>query len=144
MFRLKLLLLIPAIFLLSCNGEVVEEVVESYPDGSPRLVHFYEVKGGVKEKVKEVQYHPDRTLFVEGEYKNNKRHGNWVVYYPNGNKWSEGSFNNGLNDGRRTTYHENGNVHTDGYYENGNMIGVWKFYSEDGKLVNQIDYDKKK
>ena len=76
--------------LMSCNGRIKKEVVETYGDGSPKVERQYMIRNGEKELVKEVAFFPGKKIYMEGEYKNNKRNGRWVSWYQNGNKWSEG------------------------------------------------------
>lgn len=142
MKKLWFLVALPLVLLCSCNGKTVEEVTESFPDGTPKTVRFYQVDGDVKDLVKEVQYYPDHKLFYEGEFKDNKKDGKWTVYYKNGNKWSEGYYKKGLDDGQRTAFHENGEKNFEGRYKDGKMVGTWRFYDETGKQVKEIDYDK--
>lgn len=139
----NILLICISLMLFSCNGTVVEEVVESHPDGTPKLVKYYHEDGNVRDLVKEMQYYPNHNKFYEGEFKNNKKDGSWKVWYPNGNLWSEGFYLEGLDDGKRTAYYENGKVHFEGQYLKGEMKGLWKFYDESGNKINEVDYDKK-
>ncbi len=140
----NILLIFVSLFLFSCTGDLVEEVVETHPDGTPKLVKYYQQDGNVRELVKEIQFYPNRSKFYEGDFKDNKKDGSWKVWYQNGNLWSEGFYDKGLDDGKRTAYYENGKVHFEGQYAKGEMVGVWKFYDEAGKMLNEIDYDKKK
>jgi antitoxin component YwqK of YwqJK toxin-antitoxin module len=136
-------LFIPLTLVLACNQVKKFKVVEeSFPDGSPKVEKYYKGDSTNKEMVKEVRYYPNKNEQLEGEYKDNKRDGNWVYYYENGNKWSEGSFVNGLDNGKRTVYFENGKVRYEGYYNNGKKVGIWKFWDEGGKLQKVIDFDK--
>jgi antitoxin component YwqK of YwqJK toxin-antitoxin module len=138
------LLILLSLFLFACTGSLVEEVVETLPDGTPKLVKYYKEDGGVRDLVKEIQYYPNHNKFYEGEFKDNKKDGKWKVWYENGNLWSEGSYKAGLDEGKRTAYFENGKVHFEGQYTAGEMTGRWVFYDETGKKVNEIDYDLKK
>jgi antitoxin component YwqK of YwqJK toxin-antitoxin module len=135
--------LLPMLLLLACKPALVEEVTESYPDGSPRVVRYYEEHDGIRDLVQEKAFYPDHKLMYEGAFKDNRKHGKWTVYYKNGNRWSVGYFKDGLDDGKRTTYHENGKKNFEGKYNKGEMVGKWRFYDENGKLIKEIDYTKK-
>lgn len=137
-------LLLSALMLASCGGKTVEEIVETHPDGSPKLVRVYLEKGNVRELVKETQYYPNHQKFYEGEFKDNKKDGDWTVWYDNGNVWSEGSYEKGLDEGKRQGYYESGVIHFSGQYKKGKMTGTWTFYDEKGTVVKEVDYDKKK
>jgi antitoxin component YwqK of YwqJK toxin-antitoxin module len=141
MKNLAFLILCPLIFLCSCAGPLEEEIVETHPDGSPKLVRLYKVDGQIRTLKKEIQYYPNHQKLYEGELKDNRKHGKWTVWHQNGNTWSEGYYSNGVDDGRRTGYHENGQKHFQGKYKNGKMAGTWKFWDDTGVKVNEIKYD---
>ncbi|NTW34287.1 MAG: hypothetical protein HGB12_16990 [Bacteroidetes bacterium] len=134
--------LILFIFLTSACNKAKKVVEETYPDGSPKIEKYYSTEGDKKEMVREVRYYPNHQTEMDGEYKNNKRNGDWVYYYQNGNKWSEGSFIDGLDEGIRSVYYENGKKRYEGYYSKGNQKGIWKFWDESGVLQKEVDYDK--
>jgi antitoxin component YwqK of YwqJK toxin-antitoxin module len=136
------LALVVAIFLFACRTKVVEETIEKYADGSPKVVRFYKDDGDKKEFFKECLYYPNHKKYMEGEYKNSKREGLWVSWFQNGNKWSEGSFKAGLNDGKRIIYYETGKKYIEGTYKDGEKIGVWRFYDENGKIIKEENYSK--
>lgn len=139
----KLIFLFSVLFIIaSCKHNNTSVEVKTFKDGTPQDSTYYEGSGVEKEKVKEVQFYPDKKEKVKGEFKGNKRNGPWVYYYPNGNKWSEGAFVDGLDDGKHTVYFENGNIRYEGFYNRGKQVGDWKFYDENGKLVREKNYDK--
>lgn len=137
-----LLLFLPLLFLVSCGPKLEEVVEDTHPDGSPRLVVYYKMVDGFKERVKVIAYYENGSVRYQGEFADDKRNGHWVYWYENGNKWSDGYFKNDLRDGFGTTWHENGNKHFEGSYENGIRIGVWKFWNEEGELLKEINYDE--
>ncbi len=138
----KLAFLFSILFIITaCKHKSANVEVKTYANGSPKDSTYYEGEGAKKEKVKEVEYYPDKKEKVAGAYKYDKRDGPWVYYYPNGNKWSEGSFVDGLDDGKHTVYFENGTVRYEGYYNKGKKVGNWKFYNADGKLMKEKNYD---
>lgn len=130
------------VFLFACRTKVVEETVEKYADGSPKVVRSYKDNGEKREFFKECLYYPNHKKYMEGEFKNSKREGVWISWYQNGNKWSEGSFKAGLNDGRRVMYYESGKKYIEGNYKDGEKIGAWKFYDENGKLIKEENFSK--
>ena len=99
------------IVLGACTADLNEVVDSTYPDGSNKVVKYYENEADTQILIKEVGYYPDGKKQYEGGIDKDKRHGKWTYWYKNGNVWSEGSFNHGLNDGLRTAYHENGKVY---------------------------------
>jgi len=139
----KVVFFLACVILLSACNRSEKVVEETFSDGSPKVEKYYNGEGSEKEMVKEVRYYENKQKQMEGEYKDNKRDGNWIYYYKNGNKWSEGSFVNGLDDSKRTVYFENGQKRYEGYYDKGIQVGIWKFWDENGKLIQEEDYDKK-
>lgn len=130
------------IILLSACNRAKKVVEETYSNGNPKVEKYYKGEGASKEMVKEVRYYSNKQTQMEGEYKDNKRNGDWVYYYENGNKWSEGSFLEGLDDGTRIVYYENGQKRYNGKYDKGKQVGIWQFWDETGKLLKEVDFDK--
>ena len=137
-----MLCLIAVLFAVAACNRGKKVIEETYPDGSPKTERYYIGKGAMKEMIREVRYYSNHKKEMEGEYKNNKRNGNWVYYYKNGKKWSEGTFIDGLDNGKRNVYYENGQKRYEGYYDKGKESGIWKFWDEGGKLLKEINYDK--
>jgi antitoxin component YwqK of YwqJK toxin-antitoxin module len=138
----KIVYFLVTIMLLSACTKTKKVVEETYANGDPKVEKYYKGEGTSKEMVKEVRYYSNKQKQMEGEYKDNKRNGDWVYYYENGNKWSEGSFADGLDVGTRTVYYENGKMRYQGKYNKGKQVGLWQFYDETGKLLKEIDFDK--
>ncbi|HNW90560.1 MAG TPA: hypothetical protein PKN48_12920 [Bacteroidales bacterium] len=141
--KIKIFLLFLIAFLCnSCTTKIVEETIESYPDGTPRIVRFYKDDGKNRVLFKETLYYSNRQKYMEGEYKNGKRNGKWTSWYQNGNKWSEGSYIEGVDDGKRVGYHENGKKYFEGNYKEGKKIGTWKFWDEQGVRQDDQNFNK--
>ena len=130
------------LFIFSCKPKKNEEIVEKYPNGSPKIVREYKEVNGKKEAIKETKFYPNKFKQIEGELKNEKRNGKWTYWYDNGNKWSEGYFKDGVSEGLSISYYKTGSKHLEGNYKNGNKIGIWKLYDTSGKLNKTIDCDK--
>ena len=126
----------------SCKTGPRKVVEETYPDGSPKVVKYFNDTPHGKELVKEISFYPNNKKKVEGEYKDSLRTGTWVSFYENGNKWSEGKYVAGISDGPRITYYENGKKRYEGQYKKGDRSGNWRFYKENGDLEKQVDYDQ--
>ena len=69
----------------------------------------------------------------EGEYKDGKKHGYWVVYYADGGKRREGAYDMGQKEGRWIEYHRNGNRASVNNYHRGKPVGRHVAYHENGK-----------
>ena len=140
MNKLFFLCFFASLILFSCTREktIIEE---TFPDGSPKKVCVYKVKGDVKEIIKETTYYAGKKLQMEGTFKNNQRDGKWVYYYENGKIWSDGFFKGGKNEGKRTTYFENGRIRYVAFYKEDVRVGKWQFFDEKGRLLKIVNYD---
>ena len=129
--------------MFSCSDNIVrteQVVVENHAtNNTPKIVRFYEVKGKTRTWVKEVWYHENGNVNVEGPIKDDKRHGDWKGYYPEGELMSVGRFENGRREGKGTVYHQNGQVSFECEYHEGKPCGLWKYFDEDGNLIDVVD-----
>ncbi|MDX5448464.1 MAG: tetratricopeptide repeat protein [Bacteroidota bacterium] len=66
--------------------------------------------------------------------------GEVVEFYPDGSKKLEGNYLHGRAYGKWTWYHPNGKVETVGEHLYGERSGVWRWYDEDGSLINETNY----
>jgi len=123
-----------------CSPALEEVVVESYEDGTPKIIRYYKGEGKDKTMVKEGFFYKDGALRMEGEYLYGVKHGRWLSYYEDGTRWSEGHYVDGINDGPTITWHENAQKYYEGYYKQGERSGIWKFWGDDGEFIKEIDY----
>ncbi len=139
-FLLAILVLVP-----SCKPKLEEEVVSSWPDGSPQKVNFYEVKGEERIKVKEIRYHLNGAMEMEGGYVNGKKEGHWLAWFDNGQKQSEGYYENDLRNGKSVVWKRDGMKYYEGYYSKGKLHGTWVFYDTDGSRSKEVlfEHDEK-
>jgi antitoxin component YwqK of YwqJK toxin-antitoxin module len=135
-------LIVFAFFLSGCAAGLEESVKESYEDGSPKVVQYFDNHGNDHRVVEEAYYYPDGQLRMRGTYLDGEKHGTWTSWYNNGNKWSEGQYTKGRNDGITSTWHENGQKYYEGHFTEGARSGVWRFWDEQGELIKEIDYSK--
>ena len=80
-----ILFLIPLFFLLSCAPQLEEIIEDTHPDGTPRLIAYYQDVDGQKEKVKVAAFYEDGSKRYVGEFLGEKRNGYWIYWYENGN-----------------------------------------------------------
>ena len=125
------------IALVSCNDQLKEEVVQSYENGQAYCVHYLNKEN---ECVREVWFHENGAVKMEGGMKNNMRFGEWKSYFPDGKVQSSGYFENGIRTGEARIYHENGNLYMAGQYKEGRKIGEWIFYDEQGYETGRTNY----
>lgn len=77
----------------------------------------------------------------EGEYKADKRDGEWKHYYTENNKLRfTGKFIDGVPDGLQQFYYPDGKLKQKGKYVGGLKDGNWEFYDVDGFLFLTILY----
>lgn len=132
--------LVITFFLFSCENAIIEEVVESYPNSQPKLVHYIQEVDGIKEVVGEKGFFENGQTKIEGKLINGKRTGLWKAHFENGFLQSEGEFINGVRTGIAKVYFPDGTLRYEGNYENDKEVGVWKFYNNKGELVKEENF----
>ena len=95
-------------------GEFDDLMVESYPDGSPKII---------------------------AAYQNGKREGKSSFFYPDGGIESVMYFQNDEIHGSVQHFHPNGTLRSDMTYCNGETCGEERDYDEQGNLVRIIQFD---
>ena len=76
----------------------------------------------------------------EGEYRNDRKSGEWVSYFDNGKMAFRGTFNGGFPDGKHIYYYSNGKMRELETYAGGIRHGAWKKYLDTGELFFEITY----
>ncbi|HEY9113565.1 MAG TPA: hypothetical protein VIN10_02630 [Bacteroidales bacterium] len=117
-----------------------EMVLESYANGSPRIVRFFKEKDGKSDFEFEKEYYEDGNLLKEGPIIDNAKNGLWKSYYRDGTLWSEGMFVKGKRDGAIKSYYPNGKLKYEGTFKMGEKAGQWNFYKEDGTFDQMANY----
>jgi antitoxin component YwqK of YwqJK toxin-antitoxin module len=117
-----------------------EMVIESFANGSPRIVRVFKEKDGKSDFEYEKEYYEDGNLLKEGAIVNSAKNGIWKSYYRDGTLWSEGSFVKGKREGVTKSYYPNGNLKYEGAFKMGEKAGKWNFYKEDGSLDKMANY----
>ncbi len=117
--------------------DLVESVVDSYPNGDPRAI-IYTIKDDVEQNtVKEIHFFEDGKIQVEGTLKNKQRHGIWTFYHENGKVWSTGEFEMGKSVGLFEIYNKEGIIKIKSYYKDNKKIK--EEYFSKGKLKKTVD-----
>lgn len=139
---MKIRTIIASVILLSimaCNR--TEEVIASkYPNGTTLLVEHYQEVDGKKTLVKETRYYPNGQKEIEYELKYNKRNGLFKQWYATGEEWIEENYLNDIKHGEFTIFYPNGNINYTGFYNNGKPSGKWIFFDESGSMVSEKEY----
>lgn len=146
--------------LLGCSG-TDENIVESWPNGNPKIIskqisksntlatEYYE-SGQIKsegELQETIKTGPWKEWFKNGKLKSQKiyNHGSlfesFEEYHSNGKTNSKGSFDqSGKLDGEFVSYHENGSKKSQGKYSNGAQIEDWNYWNDSGSKIKNITY----
>ena len=123
---LKFLPLLVAFVLTACGNGLTEVVSQSYDNGQPAVVKYYDKNDQI---VREVHYYEDGSVYMEGEMKDDVRNGKWTSYFPDGKVQSTGFFKDDRRTGQSLVYYENGNLWMDGCYRDGARVGLWYYLS---------------
>lgn len=124
----------------ACKKPYTPEVKESFPDGSPKLIHYFSGEGAERAIKKLEEYYNNGELRMRGHYKDGLKHGVWKSWHKGGKVWSVANYYKGKLDGKQTVYHPNGNKFYQGSYDRGMRIGEWKFWNEEGEMTNSVQY----
>ena len=117
-----------------------EKVLESYANGTPRIVRVFKEQNGKSDFEYEKEYYEDGNLLKEGAIVDNGKDGLWKSYYRDGTLWTEGNYERGKRDGMIKSYYPNGKIKYEGAFEKGEKAGQWKFYKEDGSFDKMANY----
>ena len=126
-----------AFALASCSAQLTEKVMATYPDGTLRVVQYYDKNG---QCVKETEYYETGQVKMEGGMKDGKMDGEWTAYFIDGRVQSHGFFKDGKRTGAAQVFYSNGNKYEEGFYKEGKHVGHWKFYDEQGTIINEVNY----
>ncbi len=140
---------------------------DKYPDGKTRIEreiaqysdNHIEADGIYRE------YYPNGQLFVEGQYRKGRQHGEWTYTFDNGQlnrkatfadgqpngAWevyradgtlaAKRSFRDGLRDGEWFVYDKTGKQPLrEEHYDNGKVDGVWKIWHPNGQLKHEFAF----
>jgi hypothetical protein len=147
-WSIAILAILAVIVGISCNRRPTDPddirpgrvVMELYSDSTPRAVVFYkldETGRMTDEKIREVNYYPNKQKYVEANFKNGVRHGEWKSYFQSGQLQSEQYYINGQSDSVYKVFHENGKPYIEGHFKDGQCTGTWLFYDNNGTLRNR-------
>ena len=136
----RILYILLALFLFSCESPIIEKIGETYPNNQAKEIFYFQEQDGKEVKISEKYFYQDGKLKMEGTVLNNKRDGEWKAYFNNGNLQSEGFFKANKSTGIGKVYYENGKLRYEGQYEDDKQVGVWKFYNKKGQQIEEKDF----
>lgn len=120
-----------------CRTSLREEVVSTFENGQPAVVHCYDRQGQL---VLEKDYYENGALMMEGAMANDLRNGDWTSYFPDGIVQSTGTFKDGVRVGPSKVFHENGQLWMEGNYIDDHKCGEWVFYDEQGYEIERRSF----
>tara|TARA_B100000700_G_C14918635_1_gene795952 strand:+ start:131 stop:784 length:654 start_codon:yes stop_codon:yes gene_type:complete len=131
------LFFIPVI--LCCNN-LVQDVIERYPDGSYKYVKLYKKINSNEKLIMEKSYYSNQQLKELINYKDGIRQGSYITYYQNGQINLKANFENGLYHGEWFTYYKNGQIYYKENYNSGQKNGefIWYFYN--GNIESKMEF----
>jgi antitoxin component YwqK of YwqJK toxin-antitoxin module len=80
------------------------------------------------------EFYPNGKVFVEGQFRRGRQHGEWTYYFDNGQINRKAVFNEGQPDGAREIYREDGTLLAKRGYKDGKRDGEWITYDKTGKI----------
>ncbi|MBN2420141.1 MAG: toxin-antitoxin system YwqK family antitoxin, partial [Deltaproteobacteria bacterium] len=85
-------------------------------------------------------YYKNNALYVKGNFKNGKLHGDQIIYYTDGKIKKKRFFKDGLQFGKEITYYENGTLFSVFNYKNDTLQGPGFRYDEEGDIKWYVEY----
>ncbi|MBK7130270.1 MAG: hypothetical protein IPH66_13040 [Crocinitomicaceae bacterium] len=86
--------------------------------------------------------YPDDGKIEEGNFKDDKKTGEWIMYHKDGKTpRTKGFFENGRPKGAYVKYYENGAVMEEGTYSNGKQTGSFVRYYENGNKAQEKNFN---
>ncbi|OGF47856.1 MAG: hypothetical protein A2452_12160 [Candidatus Firestonebacteria bacterium RIFOXYC2_FULL_39_67] len=138
--------------------EVVKKTTKKNEKGFTREVTYY---NGDQEIAKEIideswkstvtgkipdgivkEYYESGELYIEWNYKNNKKDGLSKAYYKDGKVSGEWNYKNGESNGFSKSYYENGTLKYESSFSDGKRDGSDKEYYKNGQLKREANYAK--
>jgi antitoxin component YwqK of YwqJK toxin-antitoxin module len=130
------------VFAYGCQGQQVEEILESVSVSEMVKYSDLEFKETNGENLAyqdgqlftgwSVVYTKGETRYIEQQYANGKKDGVWRIYFPSGQLHKEGTMRDGKDHGRYREYHPNGKMQYEYYYDLGKKTGKWLSWYENG------------
>lgn len=121
----------------------LDEVVETYPDGS--LHRRYSVDGEGQRHGAFVEYHPNGKLAIRARYRRGAPNGTFERYHENGRRALRASYRDGVLEGKYEERWPDGSPHVEGRYRRGLRHGEFEIQRarelqsvqewEDGRLL---------
>lgn len=143
---MKLLVIIPAIFILTSSALTAQDTITVYYDKN-----WEEIQNANNASFYRKAFLDTTNLWMAYDYyingqiqmicpyvskKLKKREGKAIYFFENGNKSSEGEFIKDSRTGEWTFWFESGEIKAKGKYDNDLRTGIWHAWYENGQLMN--------
>lgn len=129
---------LPFAALLLCGAVALaaEEVVEPWPDGSPRL--RYKVDDDGRRHGVYTEFFENRKVAVKARYRHGEYDGIYASFYENGKKCSRAIYRRGLRTGKYEEWDEHGRWTWTARYRDGLLDGKAKAWCNGEALATQV------
>ena len=127
-----------AFMLTSCEDSVVEKIAQTYKDGTPKVVNIFNNEETLKIGYR--AYHENGNISMEGDFLNDKKHGQWRSYFSNGSLWTVNNYDQGEFHGEYLMYNQNGTIRISGHYTQNIQSGKWTVTEPDGAVIREDDF----
>lgn len=127
-----------AIMLTSCEEIVVEKIAQAYKDGTPKVINIF--NEDETQKIGYRAYHENGNVSMEGDFLDDKKHGQWRSYFFAGGLWTVNNYDRGEFHGDYLMYNQNGTIRISGHYIQGAQSGKWVVTDEDGNIIREDDF----
>ena len=121
-----------------------KEVTAQFPDKTPQSSWFVDVYSDDSELKHGpyIEFYQNGGKFVEGQYRNNKKTGDWKFWGKNAKLVKTETYRDGKLDGSWTLLREDGSKERSESFKDGKRDGKWIFYDPAGKNqpVEQHEY----
>ena len=116
-----------------------EPRIPGYIDAQGRKQGYFVIYG--KDVPEKTEYPPDGRV-EEGNYKDDRKHGEWITYHPDGvTPRVKGMFVDGRANGAYEKYDQDGNKIEESSYHNGKQLGNYTSYYANGQPKQQKTFN---
>jgi len=138
------LALILAIGLASLAGSGCsrDRIVETYPNGKPKIIRTYGWFGGARPEnlIRERTFYFNNHPETDVRFRDGVRHGAYEDFRHNGQRKSKGEYRDGKKEGEWEYFHNQFTVSSRGGYRGDLKEGEWRSYWQNGEVKSQGDY----
>jgi len=133
----NLILSLLVLSFISCTNEnSCEEIMETYEDGTVKLIHKYS-DCSQKTNYERIHHFPNGQMSSIGNFKNTFKEVEFKTWYPNGQLSAIWENKKGKSQGKFVCYREDGTLLRDGTADGEPFKGYFKLYDETGKLQSE-------